>query len=508
MAIDKETQAEIIRLYTVEKWPVGTIATHYGIHHSVVTRVIGPKQRNTAPSLRPRKVDPYLSFIKDNLEQNPTIAASRLFSMIRERGYTGQQSQFRSIIHEMRPRRREAFLRLTRLPGEEAQVDWGHFGSISCQGFERPLVCCVITLAYSRAIFMRFYVSQAMSSLLDAHERAFAWFTGIPRTCLYDNMKSIVQDRHGNAIKFNPVFMEYVQHSRFQVKVAAPARGNEKGRVERSIQYIRTSFFMARTFNDLHHLNEQALRWCETESLERRWFDDKRRSVGEVLQEERLKLLPLRQPPYPCEERCEASIGKTPYVRFDLNDYSVPHEYVLSIVTVFASPELVRIVSGSEVIATHPRCFGRGKTIHDPAHLEALRKQKHQARVTYGSDFLSHFIPAAPEFIKRLMEQEYSVHRARRDLQSLLRLYGAEQVQLAITESMAGSSPSLHHVRRLLEAQRQQDGRTPALPLVLPESAAQHDIVPVKQHDLSRYTALEEQVPADTAAETKEEENE
>ena len=145
----------------------------------------------------------------------------------------------------------------------------------------------------------------------------------------------------------------------------APYRGNEKGRIERAIRFVRSHFYAARRFRDLNNLNRQALEWCETISLSRQCPEDDRCTVKEVFAEERNKLLPLPDIPYPCEERCEVRVGKSPYVRFDRNDYSVPHTLVRKTLVVMASIDTVRILDGNQVVAKHRRSYDRGEQIEE-----------------------------------------------------------------------------------------------------------------------------------------------
>jgi hypothetical protein len=139
------------------------------------------------------------------------------------------------------------------------------------------------------------------------------------------------------------------------------ARGNEKGRVERTIRYIRGAFFAARTFVDLADLNRQAEAWCLGQADDRPCPQDKTLTVREAFAQEQPRLLALPGNPYVTSERKEVSIGKTPYARFDLNDYSVPHTQVRKLLTVVADPDRVRILDGQEVVASHPRSYDKGE---------------------------------------------------------------------------------------------------------------------------------------------------
>ena len=170
-------------------------------------------------------------------------------------------------------------------------------------------------------------------------------------------------ERRGDAIRFNPILLEFAAHYRFEPRPVAVARGNEKGRVERAIRYIRDNFFMARAWTDIHDLNKQALDWCEGHAADRLCPEDKTQSVRDVFMQEQALLITLPDNPYPTQDREEVRIGKTPYARFDLNDYSVPHTHVRRTVTVCATVDTVSILEGTVTLATHPRSFDRGQ--HD-----------------------------------------------------------------------------------------------------------------------------------------------
>ena len=160
---------EILRLFAVEKWSQGAIARELRVHHSVVARVL----RQTCPSPpRPQhsKLDAWRPLIEDTLAKYPNACASRIFDMARERGHRGAPSHFRAYVARFRPRKStEAFMRLRTLPGEQGQVDWGHFGTIKVGRAERKLVAFVLVLSYSRRIFLRFGYDMGMAGFLDGH---------------------------------------------------------------------------------------------------------------------------------------------------------------------------------------------------------------------------------------------------------------------------------------------------------------------------------------------------
>jgi len=188
LAIPPEFEAKILRYFHVEKWLVGTIARQLGVHHATVDRVLS--QAGLPKIERPHRaslIDPYLPFVLKTLEQYPRLTASRLYAMVRERGYSGGEDHFRHLIAHYRPRAQpEAYLRLKTLPGEQAQVDWGHFGKLTIGKAERTLMAFVMVLSFSRQIFLRFFLDARMSNFLRGHEAAFRAWGGLPRVLLYD----------------------------------------------------------------------------------------------------------------------------------------------------------------------------------------------------------------------------------------------------------------------------------------------------------------------------------
>lgn len=491
MTISREREAQILRFYHVERWRVGTIARQLGVHHNTVARVLAAAGLPPiGRPLRTSKLDPYLPFIQATLAKFPRLTASRLYLMVRERGYVGGPNHFRHVIACHRPRpAREAYLRLRTLPGEQGQVDWAHFGHLVIGRARRPLMAFVMVLSYSRAIFLRFCLDARMNNFLRGHAEAFAAWGGSPRVLLYDNLKSAVLERTGDAIRFHPTLLEFAAHYRFEPRPVAVARGNEKGRVERAIRYVRDAFFSARPFRDLDDLNAQADAWCAGAAADRRCPEDPRLSVREAFAQERTTLLSLPPNPYPLIERVVVKVGKTPYVRFDLNDYSIPHTHVARALEVLAEPARVRIVEGQTVLATHPRCYDKGAQIEDPAHIAQLVETKRAARQHRGTDRLIHAAPAARDLLVQAGGRGDNLGTITAALLRLLAAYGAAELEAAIREALAREVPHPHAVRLALERRRHAQGLAPPLAVALPEHVKSRDVI-VTPHALATYDQL------------------
>src|SRR5246127_1565554 len=230
--ISPETRAQIRRYFYAEHWKVGTIASQLGVHPDTVRNAIESGRFHSTPTLRASIVDPYTDFIRQTLGQHPRLRATRIYQMIRDRGYTGSVVQLRRSVARLRPPAREAFLRLHTSPAEQAQVDWAHFGHVAVGRAKRALSCFVITLSYSRALYLEFFFDQTMENFLRGHVRAFQTWNGQPRVILYDNLRSVVLERRGDQILFHPRLLELSAHYHFAPQPCQLRASHQKGRVE------------------------------------------------------------------------------------------------------------------------------------------------------------------------------------------------------------------------------------------------------------------------------------
>ena len=504
MTIDKALEAKILRFHHVEGWGVHTIAVQLGVHHSTVDRVLSlaglPKiERATRPSI----LDPYLPFMVQMLEQYPSLSAVRLLGMARVRGYQGGSSHFRARVSQLRPRKLpEAYLRLSLMPGEVAQCDWGHFGHVQIGRAKRPLMAFVMVLGWSRHVFLRFYLNARTDNFIRGHVDAFNSWGTCPRVCWYDNLKSAVLERDGTAIRYNPRLLELAAHYRFEPRAMNVYRGNEKGRVERAIRYIRGSFFAARTWSSLEDLNAQADLWCAGTSSDRAWPQDNTITVREAFAQEQSSLMQLPDNPFLTEERLEVRVPKTPYFRFDLNDYSVPPAHVRSTLTVMASQDIVRILDGNDEIARHRRSWDKGQQIEDETHIAALIAAKRAASKERGQNRLRVAVPSSELLLKGAGERGHSLRSVVRALQRLLDEYGAAELEFACVEALERGVPHDNAVRQSLERRREESQLPPVLALALPDNERARNLT-VRTRNLAAYDQINQ--PRSTTITTEQE---
>jgi len=498
--VEAQVEHDILRHHLVDGWPTGTIARELGVHHDVVRRVLAQRgmARAATKSVRGRMIDRYLPFVEATLGKYPKLHASRLFQMAKDRGYPGSESHFRRLIASIRPRPApEPFARLDMPAGEQAQVDWGHFGTLVVGRARRPLHAFVVTLSWSRMVWLQFFHDMERPSFLRGHIDALSFFGGVPRKLLYDNLKSACIEREGRAARFNESLLEMASHYGFEPILAAPRRGNEKGRVERTIRYVRTSFFAAREFRNIDDLNEQAIEWSTGLSASRRWQDDDRTTVGAQFEHERTLLRPLPPTPHEAFERVQARVGRTPFIRFDTNDYSVPCAHVRKTVTVVAEPHRVRIVVGGKVIAEHERSFDRRTTIEDPEHTRELKQVKRRAREGSGMSRLTRSVPAARMMLERAAQRGQNLGSLVSKLLEFLDIYGAEAMEVAVADANTHERVGPSGVRLALETRLRAQRRTPPRPIPIADARLRD--LSVATVDLSIYDHIAEDDDAENS---------
>jgi hypothetical protein len=402
----------------------------------------------------------------------------------------------------VRPERsREAFLRLSTMPGEQGQMDWGHFGVLEVAGGQRRLSLFVFVLSFSRRLFARFTLDQRMDSFLSCHRLAFDAFSGVPRQVLYDNLKSVVLERVGERVQFHPSVLEFAGHYHFVPRPCAPYRPNEKGTVERAVQYVRGSFFEGRTYRDLDDLNAQLARWLSERADQRvHPTDEDRRMVAEVFAAEQPRLLPLPANPPSTEHVAALRSGKRPYLRFDGNDYSIPHKLVRKWLTLVADEAEVRVLDGQDVVAVHARSFAKRQVIEDMAHIDPLVAEKKRATELRGRDRLRALCSHADQLLDILAARNEPIRQRTARLNKLLDLYGAEPLNQAIAEALASDAPAVGTVAYLLDQAHRRAKAAPPVDIEMPANVRDKDVV-VIPHDMSEYDELGRTVALDEGSE-------
>ncbi len=443
MTVSPEIVAQIQRAHFVDHWPVGTIATQFGVHHDVVRRVLGIDVRNAEAKKRakaspkPQVTDAFLPFIQDTLTRYPTLASTRLYDMLKERGYEGSPRRLREVIRKVRPPKpKETFAHLDFIAGEQSQIDWAHLGKLQIRGAQRDLWLFVLTLSWSRAFWGELVLDLGRASLRRSLVRAADYFGGVTRQWLFDNPKTVVIERDGDRVRFHPELLDLASHYHVEPRVCVPRKPNQKGRVERMIRYLRERHFAARTITGIAEGNQQLLGFIEHVANARPHPDQEGRTVGEVLAEERARLLALPQYRPSTDELVPLPIDDYGYVRFDKNRYAVPRPRS-STISLVASDTTVRLKEGLIEVAQYPRSYGRKERIGRvlPTTEKKPTTEAHSVRAQ-----LRAIAPAIDELYARWLDLGHNIGsvtvRAHRIAQSYGPVVFREAVELMVEKNL------------------------------------------------------------------------
>lgn len=485
MTLPAELAAKILRLAHAEKWPVGTIAQQCHVHPDSVQRVLDQAAGRVAVARpRPTLLSSYLAFIDDTLAHYPTVPASRLYDMVRARGYLGSARTVRLAVAERRPRRREVYLRVETLPGEQAQIDWAYVATLTFDGTKRKLWLCVVVLAHSRAMWGEFVLDLTAASLRRSLLRAALAFDGVPRVWLFDNPKTVVVERVGAVARFHPALVEVCAALRVEPRVCAVRRPQDKGKVERAIRYVRDRFLAAHEIHDVAQGNAELRQFIAGIAHQRPHPTQPTHTVGEVAAAEAAYLLPLPTVMPPLMTPLPVRADRQAFVRFDGNRYSVPATSADRTLLLLADDVSLRIVDGDRTVAVHDRSWRRHAVIEVPAHRATLVAAKRRAGEAKGRDRL---FAVAPQMQTLVAAWGLDGHRlgfrvTRAVL--LLNQYGDALFAAAVADLHARGLHDIATLTIACERLRKQRGRAVALPLTFAADFVDDDVVP---HNLETY---------------------
>ena len=356
-------------------WSVRRIARELGVSRNTVRKYLRspglPKEKPRRP--RESKLDPYVEYIDGRLAEG-LYNCEVLLRELRERGYAGSVATLKRYVKPKRLRRQpQATSRFETEPGEQAQVDFASMPYIGEDGSRARLWAFVMVLGWSRSMYVEFIRRCDAATFMRCHIGAFEYFGGVPRRCLYDNTKAVILERDaagGRAL--NPRMLDLSRRLGFEIRLCRPYRPQTKGKVERSIEYVRNNLWPTLRFTDDADLNRQGIAWCDGVANLRVHATTGQRPADR-LQIERTVLgrLPERSSlaPYLREER---RVSRDGYVKWDGAYYGVPWVWATRTVQVAAGAGTVEIWAGGDRVAMHPRAIGRGQRLNVPGQWKGL----------------------------------------------------------------------------------------------------------------------------------------
>ncbi len=403
--------------------------------------------------------------MKKWLQAHP-LTAQQVFQRLREEGFEGGYTIVKDYVRLVRPRRNPAFLTLNFAPGECAQVDWGHYGSVAVGETRRKLSLFVMAPCYSRLMYLEFTLSQKMEQFLACHQNAFAFFGHrVPEKIMVDNLKSAVLRRlTGQAPVFNPRYLDFANHYGFAIKPCGVRKGNEKGRVESGVGYVKKNLLNGLEIPDFKVLNPQAKIWLDSIANVRVHGETRQRPV-DLFEKEQPLLHAAPSQPYDIGDVVQLRANKCFRVRFETNRYSVPAEYASTLVTARIYPDRLCLYHQDKLIARHNRCYDRHRDIEDPDHPRALLEQRRSAR---EQKLLGRFLmlsPKAEAYYQALAQRRFNPRHHVQKIVALSEIHGVEAVARAMEDAFAFEAFSCEYIANVLESRQRFQSEPGALHL-------------------------------------------
>ena len=412
MHTDMEMWTEIRRKVLVEGASKRSIRRDYRVSARTLEKILanaeppGYRQRTTRPK---PMLGQFLPVIDEILEADRTAppkqrhTAKRIYERLRdEYGYTGCSSQVRAAVARSKHYSKEVFVPLSHPPGQ-AQFDFGE-ATVEIAGVEAKAALAVMTLPYSDAYFVSAYPRECTETFQAGHVAAFSFFGGVPTRTSYDNTSIAVTKVMGRERELTTEFLRLESHFLFGHHFCRVGRGNEKGHVETHVGYARRNLLVpVPRFSSFAEMNEYLAACCYADLFRR--VRGKPETKAERLVVDQAAMLALPPESFEVRRVEQRAANSLSLVRFDRNDYSVPTTFAHHEVTAIGGIEEVRLLVGTEVVATHPRCWSKEQVSFDPRHYLALLERKpgalDVARPLEGWD-----LPACFSVLRRRLEAD------------------------------------------------------------------------------------------------------
>jgi transposase len=492
--MNAELWAEIKRLYAIEKVPIAVIAQRLRLDRKTVRRAV--KSERLPVVVRtvqaPSCLEPFKPYLVDRLKTYPHLPATVLLRELKKQNYPGSLRILQRHLQSIRAKPKEVFLRIETPPGEQAQCDWANCGSVLIGKAWRKLSAFVMVLSHSRLMYVEFTLSQCLEDFIQCHVNAFRAFGGVPKKILYDNLKAVVLSRFGADIRFNPAFMEFSGVFGFEPVPCNVRRGNEKGKVENGIYYLRINFMPGKKLL-WPDINLDVQSWLRDTANVRCHRTTRERPI-DLWEREKPFLIALPTRPFDAAITRAVRSSHQALIRFDGNLYSVPHPYAYKTLTLKATATQVRLLIDAREIASHRRGYNRGELIDNPKHYEGIlaTKRKHFHNILHKR-FLE-LGDTAKAFLEGLVSAELQPARHLQQILNLVSAYGKDEVLSAMEHAASCNAYGAGYVKSILLQRRAARGLPEVQSLDIPQRPDWNELT-TEDPDLSVYDQAMEAPP-------------
>lgn len=427
--------------------PESRIASELGISRPAVIKYLKDPDRKKAGRNRTSKLDPYKDFIDGILEEHAGVPATVFLIKLKEKGYDGGYTIIKDYIREKKGINKKAFIRFESSPGKQMQIDWGYFGTIPYGNAKRKLYAFAITESFSRMLYVEFTHSQKQAVLHQCLLNAFAFLNGTSTEIVVDNMVTAVTERQGRLVRFNDSFLDFLRPLKINPVACNVRSPQEKGKIERSIKYIRQNFWPLRQITDLADANMQVRRWLDETANVRIHGSTGDKPVERFFN---VRLSPLPEHLPDCRDTVSVMAHKDFAVRYDNNFYTVPPWTVGKQLILKADNETVSIFYKDKAVAVHTRCWENKKRIEIPSHIELVKRLRNKLFKDRDIAVFASMGEDASVYLEALADAGQPIKKNISRLLSLKDEYGDQSLLYAIRKAYALKAYGADYIENIL----------------------------------------------------------
>jgi transposase len=451
--IDRRSVFEIHRLKDAG-YSARQIAQELQIGRKTVRKYLAHPERTFSPR-KPRvsKLDPYREMIDTFLMDAPDVKTPVVLQRLQKEGFDGKSTILRSYLQKKRGenRNREVFIRFESAPGKQMQIDWGHFGSLTYGTAVRKLYALAVIESYSRMLYVEFTHSQKQEALHQGLINAFKFFHGTPEEIVVDNMLTAVTERCSNVIRFNDAFLDLLRIFKIVPRACHIRAPQEKGKIEKSIHYLRQNFWPLRTFSDLADAQQQVNHWRDSVCNVRIHQTTGEKPVDRFAG---VNLRPLPPSLPDCRESATLLVHQDFAVRFDDNTYTAPPWTIGRRLTLKADQTTAVLYHRQKQVAAHNRSWERKKRIEQPEHKEQVKKLQQKLWQDRDIALLSSLGQELVDYLAALADARQPIKKNVVKLLALKDQYGAVSLISAIVKATSHRAYGADYIENILRQEK------------------------------------------------------
>jgi len=433
------------------------IARTLGVSRNTVSKVIRSEERGEEQLVKkphPSMLDEYREFIE--IQLNKGLSRQRIYQdLVREFNFKGSYTAVKDYARKMLATTQKAYMVMTALPGEEAQVDYGYIGTIKVNGKPKKAWVFIMALSYSRYMYVSIEFDQSVRSFIQAHVDAFHFFGGVPETVKIDNLKAAVVEADFYEPVLQRTYAAFAAHYGFYAQPCRVNTPTDKGKVESNVKYVKDNCFKGRDFKDIEEARTFLSHWLK-DTANKRLHGTIKRVPAQLFEEvEKHKLMKLPQEDFIFSKTSRAIVNPNCHIAYGGNYYSVPYAYIGCEVDVIEINRLVKIFYKNEEIALHNlRKEAKGDHITNNEHYpesknitkeEILSRQETEMR-QIGANALEFFYA----FCRKGLVGKYLYHNISGVL-ALRKNYTDSEIDQACRRALYYDSISYGTVKKICE---------------------------------------------------------